>query len=601
MNLRTTMAVVLLATMSLDSFCPAQTITAVEDKAGVTVTIPGALKVLINKERGLGARIYDLRSAPDYNLSSAYNGHGLLWASVSPTEPPKTMSDQYYFNPVDKVELLESGSTRVAVRLSGVPAAWGRNARLKGARFEQVFTMYPDGNINGESALIVGDEPVSLHYLAAGLITTGYWGPQGLDQVHAVAGDTESQRRTGAKPVPSVLQWSNGPDYFTDVLLAFHEGEYNVGNLWGSNESRLFQFFTAVDMTKLLPENPIPAGTRTSFRFLIRLADDMNGPKHAAPYINDYRSPDKLAVTAGKLVDSDEGDYDKDGFNEREGCYVLMAEGKGVDFTIHGSSVPRMDPAFKVKDWKGAAPDAIFVDGMKLEAGKDFGASVKDGVLLLQILGFIDTDSRIVIGGRIPAMGAAGGERKVSDAPQKMILAAVEKLTAGKSSEEKSGPYRSGCRAEIVKEPDIAGGAAALKIEIRDDMFKVGAKGIAPEAGAWDGYDYLTFDVYNPQKDMNDLMFSLRGPGVKNKNGLWLKEMLLRPGVNHVELQLKGASADWKQALTEWEAGQFEMSTSIGTTLYLTGFRLEKGGIRKTAVKGVHLIRIEADKRWPGQ
>jgi hypothetical protein len=251
MHARMMIAAFVVAALLLSSPCGAQTITAVEDKAGVTVTIPGAFKVLIDKKRGFGSRLYDLKNAPDYDLSSAWCGNGLFWMSTSPTEQPKHLGNQYYSNPIQKIELIESGSTRVIVKLTGSPNQWGVSWPLKGVGFEEVFTMYPNGNIYGEYAQIIGDEPVSLHYLAAGLVTNGYWGPQGADQVHAAAGELDPQKPSGAKAVPFVLQWSSGPDYLTDVLLAFREGEYGAGNLWGSNESRLFQFFTAVDMTKL--------------------------------------------------------------------------------------------------------------------------------------------------------------------------------------------------------------------------------------------------------------------------------------------------------------------------------------------------------------
>jgi hypothetical protein len=36
------------------------------------------------------------------------------------------------------------------------------------------------------------------------------------------------------------------------------------------------------------------------------------------------------------------------------------------------------------------------------------------------------------------------------------------------------------------------------------------------------------------------------------------------------------------------------MSTSVGTTLYLTNFRLEKGDVRARRRKGVNIIDIES-------
>ncbi len=124
---------------------------------------------------------------------------------------------------------------------------------------------------------------------------------------------------------------------------------------------------------------------------------DLNGHEAAQPYANDYRSPDHLKVSKGKLDTTDDGDPDADGFNEMEGCYVLKSARDGLAFALHGRAVPRMFPAFKIKDWPGAAPETLTLGGEKLAAGKDFNASVRGGLLLLQVFRVIKDDVNVAI------------------------------------------------------------------------------------------------------------------------------------------------------------------------------------------------------------
>jgi hypothetical protein len=128
---------------------------------------------------------------------------------------------------------------------------------------------------------------------------------------------------------------------------------------------------------------------------------DINGHEAAQPYANDYRSPDHLAVSKGRLDTIDDGDTDADGFNEAEGCYVLKSAPDGLAFAMHGRALARMFPAFKIKDWPGAAPATITLGGEKLAAGKDFNASVAGRVLLLQIHRIIKDDVGVAIRGAL--------------------------------------------------------------------------------------------------------------------------------------------------------------------------------------------------------
>ncbi len=596
------LAALVLVLVAFPALCTAGTISAVEDERGITVTIPGALKVLANRKRGFGARMYDLKNSPHYNLSSAYSGNGLLLVSVSPAEGPRKLARQSYSNPVKYLELVESGPARVVLRMGGPHRAWGQGRALAGVDFSESFTMYPSGSVYGEYVLEIGKGPASLYYMAGGIVTTGYYGLRGLNQVTS-SGEFGPKKFKGKTASSFILQSTDGPDFFSDVLFALYKGKHDSGHQWNFDEGRFLELGTNMNWTSLLPKNPIPAGSRTVIGFMIRFGDDMNSPERAAVYARDFRSPDKPAIAAGSAVRDDDGDRDGDGFNEREGCYVLKSGADGVDLTLHGKEVARISPAFKVRGWSGRAPTTISLDGVELVGGTDFVASVTGGVLILQVLKDIVTDGRIVIP-KGPADEAGAGKPAEADAETAVAPDSVGKLILGTAEEMiTKGPDARKIANRprditLVKKCAIADGKTALRIDVRADTWKLGIKTTGPENAVWDGYDVLTFDVYNPQRDINSLVLSISGEGVKARKGKWLKEMLLRPGMNKVELLLGGAPVDWRKPVSELEFSHFQMSTSVGTCLYLMNFRLKKESQMSPPGKDVNVVRIDGDKRF---
>jgi hypothetical protein len=190
------------------------------------------------------------------------------------------------------------------------------------------------------------------------------------------------------------LQWSNGPTYFQDILVVMYQGKYG-GSYW--HEGYLDRDYrTSLNIFSRWPDRAVTKG-RDSIPLMLRFADNLNGEKLAAPYAEDYRSPDRLAVAQGEVDKADAGDLDKDGFNEVEGCYVLKSSPTGTSFTIHGSELARMEPVFKIKGWVGEAPSKIAVGGRGLDAGKGFNASHTKEFLLLQILEPVRADAMVMI------------------------------------------------------------------------------------------------------------------------------------------------------------------------------------------------------------
>ena len=130
---------------------------------------------------------------------------------------------------------------------------------------------------------------------------------------------------------------------------------------------------------------------------MLAFRDDLNGHQAAKPYAEGYRSPAALEVAMGKLETTDAGDYDADGFNEAEGCYVLGSGADGVAFTLPGRQTPCMNPAFKVLRWKAEAPRHIRLGERTLAPAMDFNASVRGEILLLQILSRIHDSPMVTV------------------------------------------------------------------------------------------------------------------------------------------------------------------------------------------------------------
>jgi hypothetical protein len=123
------------------------------------------------------------------------------------------------------------------------------------------------------------------------------------------------------------------------------------------------------------------------------LAPAFKTAAEALPYALDYREPAK--IEGAELVKDDAGDFNKDGFNESEGCHVLKGPGP-LAFTFEKGKGAGFAPAFKVIGWKGDAPKAVKVDGKDVPCA----AGVVDGTLILQVLGAIEpARAKIEIGG----------------------------------------------------------------------------------------------------------------------------------------------------------------------------------------------------------
>jgi hypothetical protein len=374
-----------------------------EEESTIRVVSEGRFETTFTKRSGFGTTWFDLKNDPGKRrdlgprVGGEYGG-GLLWVKIG----VKERDGSFEPTPIEELKLLEAGPARVRVELRGVHNRYGvpgPGRALAALRFTMVYTLYPDGNVAIGYALEASQDVPIPGFL---IITrsTGAWGPsgkgEGKGEVHAAAefGDEKPSGKTASS---FTLQWSDGPTHFTDMLMVAHRGRYN-GSYW--HEGYLDQDYrTALNLRSgqgFFQEDALRKGT-TRLSVLMRFANDMNSGKEAARYANDYQSPDRLEVGKGQADASDEGDRDQDGFNEEEGCYVLKAAPDGVAFTLHGSKVARMNPAFKVKGWKGSGTPRLTVGGKPLVQGADFQASCDGGVLLLKLARIVNGDVPVSI------------------------------------------------------------------------------------------------------------------------------------------------------------------------------------------------------------
>ncbi len=369
------------APVGLGSPVLARSVIATQETADlIRILAAGQYETTFMKSRGYGASLYDLKNDPGKKLDlspSLKSGiEGLFWNKFGPEPNPTGIS----FAPSRPEEwnLIEPGPARVSVRIKGLQRKDPTKPRFG---YDQIFTYYPDGSVYISYKLEL-EQPFPFSNLHMILTTTQNW-----------KAEMKCATENGFVPPGRsafILAASNGPTYFTDILMASYKGKHGR-SYWEEGFSNL-DWRCGTTINSLWPGNVIPAGD--SFFFVLqRFGDNMNTAAQAAVYSNAYRTPDKeLLTTVGSVDKGDAGDLDKDGFNEAEGCYVLRATKDGLKFTIHSKQVPRPAPVFKVKDWPGAAPTKIQLGDKQLTIDKDYVAANQAGVLIIQLQSLLSDD-----------------------------------------------------------------------------------------------------------------------------------------------------------------------------------------------------------------
>jgi|WetSurMetagenome_2_1015567.scaffolds.fasta_scaffold00017_18 hypothetical protein len=151
------------------------------------------------------------------------------------------------------------------------------------------------------------------------------------------------------------------------------QGGLAGGNLW-SNGNLPFQMAYYQDISRSV------ILTNTGIDSVARGVQNFEHPIASSPNAH------PLTMTTGALLfgaAATPGDLDTNGFNEREGAYVIDAVGTSntVQFTLNAASASRtVDtcryyPAFRIKNYYAAtAPQYVFVNGVLKTAGYDYDA-----------------------------------------------------------------------------------------------------------------------------------------------------------------------------------------------------------------------------------
>lgn len=373
----------------------AQEIRATPEGEGVIrVVSAGRFETTFTKRKGFGATWFDLERDPGKkrDLAPVLDENGFFWIKIG--QPGGDGS--WYANPSEEMTLLESGPARVRVRLRGAHMRYGYTdpkAAWKELRFDQVYTVWPDGSVFIAYALEQA-EPVTYKHFLVITKSNGAWGPQGKGEGRGevrIAGEAGAEKPTGKAPTSFTLQWSDGPTYFTDILMVAQKGKFGAA-YWNEGYQDK-DIRCSFDLGSAWPGKTLPAG-KERLHFLMRFGKDINSAEAAALHAQDYRSPDRLSVSKGALDLTDDGDRDADGYNEEQGCHVLKASSSGVAFAMHGA---RVNPAFKIRDWPGEAPASILLNGAAVNPGKGLAASVREGTLLVQVLTLLKEGADVTI------------------------------------------------------------------------------------------------------------------------------------------------------------------------------------------------------------
>jgi hypothetical protein len=119
---------------------------------------------------------------------------------------------------------------------------------------------------------------------------------------------------------------------------------------------------------------------------------DIDGPAQASPMALAYTRALPIKVDIGRLVQTDAGDFDGDGYSEARGYYVLQLDGRVAKIRLDGREHLRFSPAFKLVDvtdhdvW-------VYVDGRQIkQTPRD-----QNGNLLFEIPGVISREVLIEI------------------------------------------------------------------------------------------------------------------------------------------------------------------------------------------------------------
>jgi hypothetical protein len=375
----------------------------------VIVTSPGVYKAVVWQGSGGGINeFYDLASDPEAkrNLGTPWGlfevgWHGALLPKGVTPEPAKGDSDTSYGNrfwptpPNDckilkaqgELDVVEKSAARVRVRAQSWFTFWSR---------------YVDKNM-----------PVTVHY-------TFYPAGQIVVQVRVQKMERRFQWSGEYGPHLHLPASAKNPDADPDFIFSTPKVDAAKDGYFAPAEELVLATSAKLKTTLMLT---IPAEAHTLFdrhmrhngrsvnwdRFgygsnqhvmdpgydhtwacLIQMGTQghallplLRSATTSLPFALQYRSP--ATIAGAQLAKGEAGDFNKDGFNESEGCHVLKANAEPgpLTFTYQRGKGAGFAPVFKVIGWKSAAPRTVKVDGRDIAVV----AAVTGGDLVVQIRG----------------------------------------------------------------------------------------------------------------------------------------------------------------------------------------------------------------------
>ncbi|HUV40096.1 MAG TPA: hypothetical protein VMY39_10800 [Planctomycetota bacterium] len=312
-----------------------------------------------------------------------YDGCG-DWPSTGHAELARAKKDPKVMG---TLEVVESSPARVRVRIADVPFVWW-SKYVHDLKATGTYTFYPTGRIVVAVRVVnTGDRP--FHW-------SSEFGPHLM-----VPGDDkrpEGDRGfTWSTPTQDVFKGGPSEEFIlaasdkvkTSLLLTIPVEGNKVFSRWMRHNGRSIGWDRAGYGSGGLVMQP---GYDETWTCLIQmgtpgaaLVPDLKTATDALPFALDYREPAK--ITGATLVTDDAGDFNTDGFNESEGCFVLKGPGP-LAFTYERGKGAGFAPAFKILGWNGDPPKSVKVDGKDVPCA----AGVVDGKLVLQVLGTVTAE-----------------------------------------------------------------------------------------------------------------------------------------------------------------------------------------------------------------
>lgn len=141
-----------------------------------------------------------------------------------------------------------------------------------------------------------------------------------------------------------------------NVVPSYHLSQaQNVMLIPAETKERSLKLKQSQEARSLSFELDLEERARWQAAFLLELA-----PEDGSVSARQYREPGTVTPQDGKIVRGDPGDWNGDGFNEGEGCFVLRGSSK---FSLKAGSAGLQDPAIKILAPKGQGLSEILVNG----------------------------------------------------------------------------------------------------------------------------------------------------------------------------------------------------------------------------------------------